>query len=129
MTKQPMDLCYRSVFPTNRPEHSGWRKAILVRKTLLKKFMAAGGQIHYTEDSKRWADLLAAFIGAILDTEHPYLLPPVGWYQLEDGRWLYTPQMKDTLATPLLATTDLEKLPLALVRILGIIKTRISDKF
>lgn len=91
--------------------------------------MAAGGQIHYTEDSKRWADLLAAFISAILDTEHPYLLPPVGWYQLEDGRWLYTPQMKDTLATSLLDTTDLEKLPLALVRILGIIKTRISDKF
>lgn len=98
-------------------------------KKLLKKFMSAGGVLYYTADSKQWADLLAAFIGAILDTEHPYLLPPVGWYQLEDGRWLYTPQMKDTLATPLLATTDLEKLPLALVRILGIIKTRISDKF
>ena len=88
--------------------------------------MAAGGQIHYTEDSKRWADLLAAFISSILNTESPYLLPPVGWYQLEDGRWLYTPQMKDT---SLLDTTDLEKLPLALVRILGIIKTRISNKF
>ena len=114
----------------NKPSGAFWlEKGDFSPKTLLKKFMAAGGQIHYTEDSKRWADLLAAFIGAILGTEHPYLLPPVGWYQLEDGRWLYTPQMKDTLATPLLATTDLEKLPLALVRILGIIKTRISDKF
>lgn len=95
-------------------------------KKLLKEFMAAGGQIHYTEDSKRWADLLAAFISAILDTEHPYLLPPFGWYQLEDGRWLYTPQMKEMLATSLF---HLEKLPLVLVRILGIIKTRIPDKF
>ena len=114
----------------NKPSGAFWlEKGDFSPKTLLKKFMAAGGQIHYTEDSKRWADLLAAFISAILDTEHPYLLPPVGWYQLEDGRWLYTPQMKDTLATSLLNTTDLEKLPLALVRILGIIKTRISDKF
>ena len=114
----------------NKPSGAFWlEKGDFSPKTLLKKFMAAGGQIHYTEDSKRWADLLAAFIGAILGTEHPYLLPPVGWYQLEDGRWLYTPQMKDTLATSLLDTTDLEKLPLALVRILGIIKTRISDKF
>ena len=111
----------------NKPSGAFWlEKGDFSPKTLLKKFMAAGGQIHYTEDSKRWADLLAAFIGAILDTEHPYLLPPVGWYQLEDGRWLYTPQMKDT---SLLDTTDLEKLPLALVRILGIIKTRISNKF
>ena len=114
----------------NKPSEAFWlEKGDFSPKTLLKKFMAAGGQIHYTEDSKRWADLLAAFISAILDTESPYLLPPVGWYQLEDGRWLYTPQMKDTLATSLLNTTDLEKLPLALVRILGIIKTRISDKF
>lgn len=114
----------------NKPSGAFWlEKGNFSPKTLLKKFMAAGGQIHYTEDSKRWADLLAAFISAILDTEHPYLLPPVGWYQLEDGRWLYTPQMKDTLATSLLDTTDLEKLPLALVRILGIIKTRISNKF
>ena len=114
----------------NKPSGAFWlEKGDFSPKTLLKKFMAAGGQIHYTEDSKRWADLLAAFISAILDTEHPYLLPPVGWYQLEDGRWLYTPQMKDTLVTSLLDTTDLEKLPLALVRILGIIKTRISDKF
>lgn len=114
----------------NKPSGAFWlEKGDFSPKTLLKKFMAAGGQIHYTEDSKRWADLLAAFISAILDTESPYLLPPVGWYQLEDGRWLYTPQMKDTLATSLLDTTDLEKLPLALVRILGIIKTRISDKF
>ena len=114
----------------NKPSGAFWlEKGDFSPKTLLKKFMATGGQIHYTEDSKRWADLLAAFISAILDTEHPYLLPPVGWYQLEDGRWLYTPQMKDTLATSLLNTTDLEKLPLALVRILGIIKTRISDKF
>lgn len=111
----------------NKPSGAFWlEKGDFSPKTLLKKFMAAGGQIHYTEDSKRWADLLAAFIGAILGTEHPYLLPPVGWYQLEDGRWLYTPQMKDT---SLLDTTDLEKLPLALVRILGIIKTRISNKF
>lgn len=111
----------------NKPSGAFWlEKGDFSPKTLLKKFMAAGGQIHYTEDSKRWADLLAAFISSILDTEHPYLLPPVGWYQLEDGRWLYTPQMKDT---SLLDTTDLEKLPLALVRILGIIKTRISDKF
>ena len=114
----------------NKPSGAFWlEKGDFSPKTLLKKFMAAGGQIHYTEDSKRWADLLAAFISAILDTEHPYLLPPVGWYQLEDGRWLYTPQMKDTLVTSLLDTTDLEKLPLALVRILGIIKTRISNKF
>ena len=114
----------------NKPSGAFWlEKGDFSPKTLLKKFMAAGGQIHYTEDSKRWADLLAAFISAILDTESPYLLPPVGWYQLEDGRWLYTPQIKDTLATSLLDTTDLEKLPLALVRILGIIKTRISDKF
>ena len=114
----------------NKPSGAFWlEKGDFSPKTLLKKFMAAGGQIHYTEDSKRWADLLAAFISSILDTESPYLLPPVGWYQLEDGRWLYTPQMKDTLATSLLDTTDLEKLPLALVRILGIIKTRISDKF
>ena len=98
-------------------------------KKLLKKFMSAGGVLCYTADSKQWADLLAAFISSILDTEHPHLLPPVGWYQSADGRWLYTPQMKDTLATSLLDTTDLEKLPLALVRILGIIKTRISDKF
>lgn len=111
----------------NKPSGAFWlEKGDFSPKTLLKKFMAAGGQIHYTEDSKRWADLLAAFISSILDTEHPYLLPPVGWYQLEDGRWLYTPQMKDT---SLLDTTDLEKLPLALVRILGIIKTRISNKF
>lgn len=114
----------------NKPSRAFWlEKGDFSPKTLLKKFMATGGQIHYTEDSKRWADLLAAFISAILDTEHPYLLPPVGWYQLEDGRWLYTPQMKDTLATSLLDTTNLEKLPLALVRILGIIKTRIPDKF
>ena len=114
----------------NKPSGAFWlEKGDFSPKTLLKKFMAAGGQIHYTEDSKRWADLLAAFISSILDTESPYLLPPVGWYQLEDGRWLYTPQMKDTLATSLLDTTDLEKLPLALVRILGIIKTRIFDKF
>ena len=111
----------------NKPSGAFWlEKGDFSPKTLLKKFMAAGGQIHYTEDSKRWADLLAAFISSILDTEHPYLLPSVGWYQLEDGRWLYTPQMKDT---SLLDTTDLEKLPLALVRILGIIKTRISNKF
>ena len=111
----------------NKPSGAFWlEKGDFSPKTLLKKFMAAGGQIHYTEDSKRWADLLAAFISSILDTEHPYLLPPVGWYQLEDDRWLYTPQMKDT---SLLDTTDLEKLPLALVRILGIIKTRISNKF
>lgn len=111
----------------NKPSGAFWlEKGDFSPKTLLKKFMAAGGQIHYTEDSKRWADLLAAFISSILDTEHPYLLPPVGWYQLEDGRWLYTPQMKDT---SLLDTTDLEKLPLALIRILGIIKTRISNKF
>lgn len=111
----------------NKPSGAFWlEKGDFSPKTLLKKFMAAGGQIHYTEDSKRWADLLAAFISSILDTEHPYLLPPVGWYQLEDGRWLYTPQTKDT---SLLDTTDLEKLPLALVRILGIIKTRIPDKF
>ena len=111
----------------NKPSGAFWlEKGDFSPKTLLKKFMAAGGQIHYTEDSKRWADLLAAFISSILNTESPYLLPPVGWYQLEDGRWLYTPQMKDT---SLLDTTDLEKLPLALVRILGIIKTRISNKF
>ena len=124
------DWIYASFRIPNKPSGAFWlEKGDFSPKTLLKKFMAAGGQIHYTEDSKRWADLLAAFISAILDTEHPYLLPPVGWYQLEDGRWLYTPQMKDTLATSLLDTTDLEKLPLALVRILGIIKTRISDKF
>lgn len=124
------DWIYVSFRIPNKPSGAFWlEKGDFSPKTLLKKFMAAGGQIHYTEDSKRWADLLAAFISAILDTEHPYLLPPVGWYQLEDGRWLYTPQMKDTLATSLLDTTDLEKLPLALVRILGIIKTRISDKF
>lgn len=118
---------YVSFHIPNKPSGAFWlEKGDFSPKTLLKKFMAAGGQIHYTEDSKRWADLLAAFISSILDTEHPYLLPPVGWYQLEDGRWLYTPQMKDT---SLLDTTDLEKLPLALVRILGIIKTRISNKF
>lgn len=115
--------------PNKQPGAFCLKKDDFNPKTLLKKFMVAGGQIHYTEDSKRWADLLAAFISSILDTESPYLLPPVGWYQLEDGRWLYTPQMKDTLATSLLDTTDLEKLPLALVRILGIIKTRIPDKF
>lgn len=64
--------------PNKQPGAFWLEKGDFSPKTLLKKFMAAGGQIHYTEDSKRWADLLAAFISAILDTEHPYLLPPVG---------------------------------------------------
>lgn len=98
-------------------------------KKLLKKFMAAGGVLCYTADSRQWADLLAAFISSLLDTEHPYLLPPVGWYQLEDGRWLYTPQLKETLATLSVDTTHLEQPPLILAWILGIIKTRIPDKF
>ena len=98
-------------------------------KKLLKKFMAAGGVLCYTADSRQWADLLAAFIGSLLDTEHPYLLPPVGWYQLEDGRWLYTPQLKEALATPAVDTTRSNRLSLVLAGILGIIKTRISDKF
>ena len=98
-------------------------------KKLLKKFMSAGGVLCYTADSRQWADLLAAFISSLLDTEHPYLLPPVGWYQLEDGRWLYTPQLKETLATLSVDTTRLEQPPLILTWILGIIKTRIPDKF
>lgn len=98
-------------------------------KKLLKKFMSAGGVLCYTADSRQWADLLAAFISSLLDTEHPYLLPPVGWYQLEDGRWLYTPQLKETLATLSVDTTRLEQPPLILAWILGIIKTRIPDKF
>lgn len=54
----------------NKPSGAFWlEKGDFSPKTLLKKFMAAGGQIHYTEDSKRWADLLAAFISSILDTE------------------------------------------------------------
>ena len=114
----------------NKPSGAFWlEKGDFSPKTLLKKFMAAGGQIHYTEDSKRWADLLAAFIGAILDTEHPYLLPPVGWYQSADGRWIYTPQLKEALATPAVDTTRSNRLSLVLAGILGIIKTRIPDKF
>ena len=114
----------------NKPSGAFWlEKGDFSPKTLLKKFMAAGGQIHYTEDSKRWADLLAAFIGAILGTEHPYLLPPVGWYQSADGRWIYTPQLKEALATPAVDTTRSNRLSLVLAGILGIIKTRISDKF
>ena len=98
-------------------------------KKLLKKFMSAGGVLCYTADSKQWADLLVAFISSILDTEHPYLLPPVGWYQLEDGHWLYTPQLKEALATPAVDTTRSNQLSLVLAGILGIIKTRIPDKF
>ena len=114
----------------NKPSGAFWlEKGDFSPKTLLKKFMAAGGQIHYTEDSKRWADLLAAFISAILDTEHPYLLPPVGWYQSADGRWIYTPQLKEALATPAVDTTRSNRLSLVLAGILGIIKTRIPDKF
>ena len=98
-------------------------------KKLLKKFMSAGGVLYYTADSKQWADLLAAFISSILDTEHPYLLPPVGWYQSADGRWIYTPQLKEALATPAVDTTRSNRLSLVLAGILGIIKTRIPDKF
>lgn len=72
----------------NKPSGAFWlEKGDFSPKTLLKKFMAAG------------------------------------------GRWIYTPQLKEALATPAVDTTRSNRLSLVLAGILGIIKTRIPDKF
>lgn len=93
-------------------------------KAFYKAFIAAGGSCCYGENCKMQADLLFGFLGSILDTEHTVLLPPVGWFHLDD-RWIYTPYEEDCYSDPLLSTS----IPLVLIRIMAVLKARMSDKF
>ena len=93
-------------------------------KAFYKAFIAAGGSCCYGENCKMQADLLFGFLGSILDTEHTVLLPPVGWFHLDD-RWIYTPYKEDCFSDSLLSTPTF----LVLIRIAAVLKRRIPDKF
>ena len=93
-------------------------------KAFYKAFIAAGGSCCYGESGKMQADLLFGFLGSILDTEHTALLPPVGWFHLDD-RWVYTPYKEDCCSDSLLSTPT----SFVLIRIAAVLKTRIPDKF
>lgn len=90
-------------------------------KAFYKAFIAAGGSCCYSENSKMQSDLLFGFLGSILDTEQTALIPPIGWFHLED-RWIYTPYKEDCCSNPL-------STPLVLIGIMAVLKTRMSDKF
>ena len=70
------------------------------------------------------SDLLFGFLGSILDTEQTALIPPIGWFHLDD-RWIYTPYEEDCCSDPSLSTS----IPLVLIKIMAVLKTRMSDKF
>lgn len=93
-------------------------------KAFYKAFIAAGGSCCYSENGKMQSDLLFGFLGSILDTEQAVLIPPMGWFHLDD-RWIYTPYEEDCYSDPLLSTS----IPLVLIRIIAVLKTRMSDKF
>ena len=93
-------------------------------KAFYKAFIAAGGSCCYSENGKMQSDLLFGFLGSILDTEQAILIPPIGWFHLDD-RWIYTPYEEDCCSDPLLSTS----IPLVLIRIMAVLKTRMSDKF
>ena len=93
-------------------------------KAFYKAFIAAGGSCCYSENGKMQSDLLFGFLGSILDTEQAILIPPIGWFHLDD-RWIYTPYEEDCYSDPLLSTS----IPLVLIRIIAVLKTRMSDKF
>ena len=93
-------------------------------KAFYKAFIAAGGSCCYSENSKMQLDLLFGFLGFILDTEQTALIPPIGWFHLDD-RWIYTSYKEDCCSDPLLSTS----IPLVLIKILAVLKTRMSDKF
>ena len=93
-------------------------------KAFYKAFIAAGGSCCYSENGKMQSDLLFGFLGSILDTEQAVLIPPIGWFHLDD-RWIYTPYEEDCYSDPLLSTS----IPLVLIRIIAVLKTRMSDKF
>lgn len=93
-------------------------------KAFYKAFIAAGGSCCYSENSKMQLDLLFGFLGFILDTEQTALIPPIGWFHLDD-RWIYTSYKEDCCSDPLLSTS----IPLVLIKILAALKTRMSDKF
>ena len=101
-----------------------FQKETLTAKAFYQAFTAAGGSCCYGESSKMQADLLFGFLGSILDTEHTALLPPVGWFHL-DNRWVYTPYKEDCCSDSLLSTPT----SFVLIRIAAVLKTRIPDKF
>lgn len=101
-----------------------FQKETLTAKAFYQAFTAAGGSCCYSESGKMQADLLFGFLGSILDTEHTALLPPVGWFHLDD-RWVYTPYKEDCCSDSLLRTPT----SLVLIRIAAILKMRIPDKF
>lgn len=101
-----------------------FQKETLTAKAFYQAFTAAGGSCCYGESSKMQADLLFGFLGSILDTEHTALLPPVGWFHLDD-RWVYTPYKEDCCSDSLLSTPT----SFVLIRIAAVLKTRIPDKF
>lgn len=93
-------------------------------KAFYKAFIAAGGSCCYSESNKMQSDLLFGFLGSILDTEQTALIPPIGWFHLDD-RWIYTPYEEDCCSDPSLSTS----IPLVLIKIMAVLKTRMSDKF
>ena len=101
-----------------------FQKETLTAKAFYQAFTAAGGSCCYGESGKMQADLLFGFLGSILDTEHTALLPPVGWFHLDD-RWVYTPYKEDCCSDSLLSTPT----SFVLIRIAAVLKTRIPDKF
>ena len=101
-----------------------FQKEKFTAKAFYQSFTAAGGSCCYGEGGKMQADLLFGFLGSILDTEHTALLPPVGWFHLDD-RWVYTPYKEDCCSDSLLSTPT----SLVLIRIAAVLKTRIPDKF
>lgn len=100
-----------------------FQKETLTAKAFYQAFTTAGGSCCYGESGKQ-ADLLFGFLGSILDTEHTALLPPVGWFHLDD-RWVYTPYKEDCCSDSLLSTPT----SFVLIRIAAVLKTRIPDKF
>lgn len=101
-----------------------FQKETFTAKAFYQAFTAAGGSCCYGESGKMQADLLFGFLGSILDTEHTALLPPVGWFHLDD-RWVYTPYKEDCCSDSLLSTPT----SFVLIRIAAVLKTRIPDKF
>lgn len=93
-------------------------------KAFYKAFIAAGGSCCYSENGKMQSDLLFGFLGSILDTEQAVLIPPIGWFHLDD-RWIYTPYKEDCCSDSLLSTPT----SFVLIRIAAVLKTRIPDKF
>ena len=80
--------------------------------------MSAGGVLYYTADSKTMGRFIGGFHQFNFGPEHPYLLPPVGWYQSAD--WVagsIRTQLKEALATPAVDTTRSNRLSLVLAGI------------